>query len=90
MGGGVLRFCPVGKPIFGSSFERPSGKIRFRKTHPNKKSVICWGQVSSFLRFCVFFSFFRSRSLQNRPGTCLNASGVFFASKLHMEMGKTI
>jgi len=38
----------------------------------------------SFLRFCVFFLVFRSRSLQNRPGTCLNASGVFFASNLHM------
>ena len=49
-----------------------------------------WGQVLSFLRFCVFFRVFRSRSLQNRPGTCLNASGMCFASKLHMEMGKII
>jgi len=48
------------------------------------------GQVLSFLRFCVVFLFFRSRSLQNRPGTCLNASGMSFASNLHMEMGKTI
>ena len=47
-------------------------------------------QVLSFLRFFVFFLVFRSRSLQNRPGTCLNASGMCFASNLHMEMGKII
>ena len=29
-------------------------------------------------------------ALQNRSGTCLNASGVFFASNLHVEMSKTI
>ena len=32
----------------------------------------------------------RSRSLQNRSGTCSNAWGVCFASNLHMEMGKII
>ena len=48
------------------------------------------GQVLSCLGFCVFFNVFRSRSLQNRPGTCLNASGTCFASNLHMEMGKII
>ena len=37
-----------------------------------------------------FVRVFRSRSLQKRSGTCLNASGVFVASNLHMEMGKTI
>jgi len=42
------------------------------------------GQVLSFLRFCVFFRVFRSRGLQNRPGKCLNASGVCFASNLHI------
>jgi len=47
-------------------------------------------QVLSFLRFCVFFRVFWSRSLQNRSGTCLNVSGVFFASNLHLEMGKII
>ena len=47
-------------------------------------------QVLIFLRFRVLFRVFRSRSLQKRSGTCLNASGVLFASKLHMEMGKTI
>jgi len=44
------------------------------------------GLVLSVLRFCVFFRVFLSRSLQNRSGTCLNASWVFFASNLHMEM----
>ena len=29
-------------------------------------------------------------ALQNRSGTCLNASGLFFASNLHVQMGKTI
>ena len=29
-------------------------------------------------------------ALQNKSGTCLNASGVFVASNLHVEMGKTI
>ena len=38
----------------------------------------------------MFFTVFRSRSLQNRPGTCLNASGMCFASNLHMETGKII
>jgi len=48
------------------------------------------GQVLSFLRCCVFFRVFRSRSLQKRSGTCLNASGMVFASNLHMEMCKII
>ena len=52
--------------------------------------AVFWGQVLSFLRFCVFFRVFWSRSLQNRSGTCLNASGMCFASNLHMEMGKII
>ncbi len=43
-----------------------------------------------FLRFSVFVRVFRSQSRQNRSSTCLNASGVFAASNLHMEMGKHI
>ena len=52
--------------------------------------AVFWRQILSFLRFCVFFRDFRSRSLQKRSGTCLNASGMCFASNLHMEMGKII
>jgi len=37
--------------------------------------------------FVFFFVCFRSRSLQNRSGTWLNASCMFCASNLHMEMG---
>jgi len=33
---------------------------------------------------------FRPRALQNKPGTCLNSSGWFSASNLHVEMGGTI
>jgi len=55
-----------------------------------KDLAVFGGQVLSFLRFCGFLRVFRSRSHQKRSGTCLNASGVFFASNLHMEMGKII
>jgi len=37
-----------------------------------------------------FVRVFRSWSLRKRSGTCLNASGMFFASSLHMEMRRTI
>lgn len=43
-GGGWLRFYPPDEPIFGSSFERPSGQIHFQKTPfppPKKKTVVC-------------------------------------------------
>ena len=30
------------KSILGSSFERPTGKIHFRETHPQKESVTFW------------------------------------------------
>jgi len=43
-----------------------------------------------FFRFCVFFYFPGPGTLQKRSGTCLNASGVFFASNLHLEMGHII
>ena len=33
---------------------------------------------------------FQVGALQNRSGKCLNASGVFVASNLHVEMGKTV
>ena len=48
------------------------------------------GQVLIFVKVLCVFCVFRFRSLQKRSGTCLNASGMFFAWNLHMEMGKTI
>ena len=36
-------------PHFGSSFERPSGKMHFRKTHPTKKSVVCFEHLPVFI-----------------------------------------
>ena len=49
-----------------------------------------FGASFKLFKILCFFSVFRSRSLQKRSGTCLNASGVVFASKLHMKMGKII
>jgi len=49
-----------------------------------------FGASFNFFRFRVFFRVSRPRSLQKISGTCLNASGVFVTSNLHMEMGKTI
>jgi len=39
--------------------------------------------------FIIFLDFDR-RNLPNGSGTCLNASGVFFVSNLHVEMVKTV
>jgi len=52
--------------------------------------AVFFGASFKFFKVLCFFRVFRSRSLQKRSGTCLNASGVCFASNLHMEMRKII
>jgi len=45
-GAGSQRFCPPGKPTFGSSFECPAGKIHFRKMLPQKFGHLLYWYMS--------------------------------------------
>ena len=56
---------------------KPSSRILRGECAKHIYLAVVSGQVLSFLRCCVFFRVLRSRSLQRRSGTCLNASGVF-------------
>jgi len=76
-------------PVYVAFTQRCWGKGTNEK-RPYLNPSCFGGQVLSFLMCCVFFRVFQSRSLQKRSGTCLNASGMFFASSFHMEIGKTI
>jgi len=99
-----VSWCPGSSKVPFQHFHPPPDPyetlhlFKLRKlTHV--KVLIVWDLQYLVVFFVARFKFFKvlclfcvclSRNLQKMSGTCLNASGVFFASNLHMEMGKTI
>ena len=64
-----MRFCPLSKPIWGSSLVSPSGKIHFRKTHQHLKGIVSlW--VNCFLGGNLFLGELRLAQRAGDPDFC--------------------